>query len=228
MAPARSPSLAVSGLTALYLPGGIAVGLGAALPVSAIPTAGHPHLVRNVLSGVILLVAVFLASRAWGRVVGARTGCPDPARMGRVAGFAFAPVLMAAGITLGLLEPVFVGAGAARGLPLHVVFRILFMAATLLVAGVTAAALTAAAGRRAAALRVGLEVGVGGGLAFFLAALGMDALGWRVGAPGAAERATMLVVTLVGCLAAALAAGGVLGARLSGPSRARDLPASGA
>jgi hypothetical protein len=160
-------------------------------------------------------VVVFLASRAWGRALGRRAGCPDPARMGRVAGFVFAPVMMAAALVLGLLEPVFVRAGAARGLPIHVVFGILFVAATFLVAGATALALHRVARTRRAALPHALAVGGAAGLAFLGVALGMDAMGWRVGAPDAAERATMLVVTLLGCLAAALAGGAVLGRGLA-------------
>lgn len=211
MATRRSPGLAGAGVTALYLLGGIALGLAVALPISAIPTPGNSHVARNTLSGVALLVVVFLASRAWGRAIGRRVGCPDPARMGRVAGFVFAPAMMAAAVVLGLLEPVFVRAGAARGLPIHVVFGILFVAATFLVAGVTAFAVGRVAGTRRAALPHALAVGGAAALAFFGVALGMDAIGWRVGAPDAAQRATMLVVTLLGCLAAALGGGAVLG-----------------
>ena len=40
-----------------------------------------------------------------------------------------------------------------------------------------------------------LRVGLTAGLAFLAVNLGMEALGWQVGGPGAAERATMLTVT---------------------------------
>ena len=46
--------------------------------------------------------------------------------------------------------------------------------------------------------------------AFFVADILMDLAGWRVGAPGAAERATMLTVMMVGNLAAAVAGGAML------------------
>jgi hypothetical protein len=39
----------------------------------------------------------------------------------------------------------------------------------------------------------------------------MDSLGWRVGAPGAGERATMLVVMMSGSIGASLCGGGALG-----------------
>jgi hypothetical protein len=43
----------------------------------------------------------------------------------------------------------------------------------------------------------------------------MEALGWVVGGPGAAERTTMLTVLFVGDAAAAFAAGAVLGMTLA-------------
>jgi hypothetical protein len=48
----------------------------------------------------------------------------------------------------------------------------------------------------------------------------MDKAGWRIGAPDAARRATMIVVTSLGALAAALAGGAVLGYFL--PTAARQ------
>ena len=44
-------------------------------------------------------------------------------------------------------------------------------------------------------------------LAFLAVNLGMEALGWQVGGPGAEERATMLTVLFVSSLGAALAGG---------------------
>ena len=43
----------------------------------------------------------------------------------------------------------------------------------------------------------------------------MEALGWQVGGPGAAERATMLTVLFVSNLGAALAGGAMLGMTLA-------------
>jgi len=60
------------------------------------------------------------------------------------------------------------------------------------------------------------------GLAFLAADLTMDALGWRVGAPGAAERATMITVLLVSSLGAALAGGAAIGLLLSQKSTPGD------
>ena len=60
------------------------------------------------------------------------------------------------------------------------------------------------------------------GLAFLAADLTMDALGLRVGAPGAAERATMITVLLVSSLGAALAGGAAIGLLLSQKSTPGD------
>jgi hypothetical protein len=48
----------------------------------------------------------------------------------------------------------------------------------------------------------------------------MEAAGWVVGAPGAAERATMLTVMFAGNLGAALAGGAVMAIRLDAAARA--------
>src|SRR5438477_464070 len=57
-----------------------------------------------------------------------------------------------------------------------------------------------------------------GGAAFLAVDLLMDALGWRVGAPGAAEHFTMLTVMFSGDFVAALAAGAVIGLLLDQPA----------
>lgn len=208
-------------MTAFYLLGGLAVGLGLALPISAIPTPGHPHVARNVLSGLVLLAVLTIASRAWGRALAAQVGDTDVARHGRVAALSFASALIAVAVVLGLLEPVFVEAGAGQGLPIHVVFGLLFVPSAFFVAGITAWALARIRQPGRAAVALALRVGGAAALAFLATTVGMDAIGWRVGAPGAAQRATMLVVTLVGCLAAALAGGALLGRGLQAVSRAQ-------
>ena len=207
--------LAAARITALYLLGGIAVGLGFALPISAVPTPGALHGVRNTASGVVMFAVLVIASRAWGRAIASQTGCPDPRRIGTVAALVFAPMLIAVGIVLGLLEPLFVRLGAAEGLPIHVVFTLLFVPSAFLVAGVTALAMGWMVNNVQTALLLALQTGAAAAVAFLAVDLFMDAIGWRVGAPGAARRATMLVVTLLGSLGAALAGGAVLGIGLS-------------
>lgn len=216
---ARSPARTGAWVTALYLLGGIAAGLGAALPISEIPTPGHPHVARNVVSGVVLLAVVIATSWLWGRTIAARTGCAEPRSFGKRAAASFAPTFMAVATALGVLEPVFAGAGAAHGYPIHVVFGMLFVPATFLVASITTFALRFSRAEWRTALQLALAVGGAAAMAFLAVIVAMDTIGWRVGAPGAAERATMLVVSLTGTLAAALAAGAVLGRGLTSSRR---------
>jgi hypothetical protein len=64
-------------------------------------------------------------------------------------------------------------------------------------------------------MRLAANAGAAALLTFLAVDLLMYALGWRVGAPNAGRRATMLVVTALSASAAAIAAGGAIGARLS-------------
>ena len=59
------------------------------------------------------------------------------------------------------------------------------------------------------------RVGLAAGGAFLAVNLIMQAAGWVVGAPGAAERATMLTVMGLGNIGAALGGGGVMGQLLA-------------
>ncbi|MFQ5890957.1 MAG: hypothetical protein ACE5JR_13075 [Gemmatimonadota bacterium] len=103
---------------------------------------------------------------------------------------------------------------SGSALPIHVVFTILFVPAAFFVAGVTALAVGVALKDWARAGRLAVCTGLAAAAAFLAVDVLMDLAGWRVGAPGAASRATMLTVTLAGSLAGALAGGGVLGALL--------------
>ena len=60
-----------------------------------------------------------------------------------------------------------------------------------------------------------VRIGVSSGSVSPAVNLGMEALGWQVGGPGAAERATMLTVLFVSNLGAALASGAMLGMTLA-------------
>ena len=65
--------------------------------------------------------------------------------------------------------------------------------------------------------RLGARLAVSAGVAALVTFLAVDllmySLGWRVGAPNAARRATMLVVTVISASAAAVTAGAAIGAR---------------
>jgi hypothetical protein len=123
----------------------------------------------------------------------------------------YAPTVLLVGMALTVLENLIVEQRRGPELPIHVVFTLLFAPAALVVASVGALALGVALKRRGLALRLALGSGLVAGLTFLVVDLLMDALGYRVGAPGAAERSTMITVMLTSNIAASLAAGGVIG-----------------
>jgi hypothetical protein len=126
----------------------------------------------------------------------------------------FAPVTLGLGFVLILLEPVAVQR-FGQHIPIHRLFTLFFVPTAFLIAGIGAWAISIGLRDRQLAGSLLLRVGVAAALAFLAVNLAMDALGWRVGAPHAAERFTMLVVMFAGNLAAAFAGGFTLGWRLA-------------
>src|SRR5439155_17371379 len=122
-------------------------------------------------------------------------------------------------LTLGLLEDLIVGQQRGPQLPIHNVFTLLFGPAAAILAGASGAALGFGMRDRATAGRLAWMCAISGGCAFLVVNLTLDGLGWRVGAPGAAARSTMLATALLGNLAAALAGGSVIGWSARGWSR---------
>lgn len=196
-------------LAAGYLAGGLVLGLGAAVGLEEVPV--HvPQGTKPVAGALVLLVVLMVAGAGWGRQLARRAGSTAPGRAGRAGALSFGPITLGVGIALALLERV--SGQVGPGLPEHVLYGMLFVPAVLCVTGVTAGAVGRALGVPARPLAA--QAGLAAAGAFLVAALLMDAAGWRVGAPGAAARATMLVVTMVGNAAAALAGGAVVGVRL--------------
>ena len=97
-----------------------------------------------------------------------------------------------------------------REVPAAPAFGVLFSGAVLLVVGATALALALGAGRPRAAATA-LACGGAAMLAFAAVAAAFHLAGWRVGAPGAEARFTMLVVTGAGLFAATVAGGAAVG-----------------
>jgi hypothetical protein len=88
----------------------------------------------------------------------------------------------------------------------------LFVPASFFVAAASAWIVGVGLRRNAGEQRMlALTTGLAAAGAYFLVYLVMDLAGWKVGAPDAGKRATMLVVTGLGSLAAALGGGGAIG-----------------
>ncbi len=172
----------------------------------------HPPPLNVALAALPALAGFASGAAAWGVLMGRLGGSRDTRRLALAGALGFGPLTLALAAGLGTLEPVIV---ASLGpLPIHRVFTLLFVPSAFLIAGVSAAALGLGLRRPRLALSLLWQVGLAAGLAFLAVNLLMEALGWVVGAPGAAERATMLTVLGVGVVGAALAGGAILGLAL--------------
>lgn len=206
-------------LTAGYLVGGMVAGVLLGRALDALPV---PVPLRRTLATAVALTAVIFAGAGWGRAVGRLAGSPEEKRLARAGALSFGPTVVFTGWALAVLEGAIVQRGWGPQLPIHIVFTLLFVPAAFLVAAVGGLGLGLALRSRRLAGKVALGAGCAAAAAFLLVDLLMDSIGWRVGAPGAAQRATMLTVTTLGSLAAALAAGAVIGTVVSRQVTARS------
>jgi hypothetical protein len=170
---------------------------------------------KAVLAALPALVCVIAGGALWGRAI-ARVARVDAVRRMMWAGaLGYGPTVILVGLALTALENLIVEQQRWPDLPLHVVFTLLFTPAALVVAAIAALAVGVALQRKDLAIRLAIGSGLVAGVTFLAVDLLMDALGYRVGAPGAAERATMVTVMLTSNIAASLAGGGFIGLLLS-------------
>jgi hypothetical protein len=212
IAPASRIQAAILGaaLTVLALVGGLMGGLigGSFTFHGLIGRASNP--LTYTLSAIVFGTGILSGSALWG-VGMARLARSPAARRAAWAGIlGFVPITVLLNFGLLAIEPIAVRAN----LPLHRLFTVLFVPSAFLIAGTSSLALGWALGWGRAAPALGLRVGLTAALAFLAVNLGMEALGWQVGAPGAEERGTMLTVLIVSNLGAALAGGAMLGLSL--------------
>ncbi|HJW91522.1 MAG TPA: hypothetical protein VJ436_12840 [Anaerolineales bacterium] len=209
----RSKTILLSALvTPLCLMGGVVIAiLLGSLVFEGLP--GHMRETWRIASAVVVALSGLLAGGAlWGlAMVGIhRTGNQRRTVLTSALGFGVTTILV--GLVLTRLEILTVEQGSGPQLPIHRIFTLLFAPAAAVIAGVGAGSLGIGFMDRRLATRLALGSALAGGLAFLCVNLTMEALGWVVGAPGAAERATMLTVMFSGNLAAALVGGAVIGA----------------
>lgn len=206
-------------LTTGYLFGGFAIGIGIG---SIVGTPGHGGvaLARNVLAGVAALACMIVGGARWGRELARRTDAADVSRATRAGALSFGPSAIAAGLVLTLFEGIIVEQHRGPALPIHVVYGLLFVPAVFFVA--SSSVLVIGAGLRLRTTKrwqLALICGTAAAAAHFVVYQAMDRAGWRIGAPDAARRATMIVVTSLGALAAAVAGGAALGFLLRAAGR---------
>jgi hypothetical protein len=208
----RSIVLRSALLTARDLVGGLLIGGGAGALIDGIGRSA-PTLAR-VLAVLVTTIVLIVSARIWGSDIERLATGSNPGAAGRAAAFTVAPIVVVVALALAGLEPMVVRRGARSGLDIRVVYALLFVPATLLIAGIGAFALGFGLYRAAFGMRLAIAAGGAAAAAFLTVDLLMDAFGWRVGAPDAGRRATMVVVTALGLVAAAIGAGGAIGALL--------------
>jgi hypothetical protein len=203
-------------LTVLTLFGGLLLGivLGTVL-FESLP--GHsvtsPSALHVTLGAIPAVTGLLVGAAYWGVLMGRFSRAKNQRHMALAGILGFVPVTIILAFVLLALEQIIAGYFGAE-LPIHRIFTLLFVPAAFLIAGISAWALGRGLPDPTLARRLLWQVGLAAALAFLFVNLVMEAMGWVVGAPGAAERTTMLVVLFAGNLGAALAGGGLLGFRL--------------
>jgi len=199
--------------TILTLFGGLLIGLVAGdfvfrlIPGSSIDNVKLGH---AAIAAVPALVGFFAGGAAWGVQMGRLAGVSDTRRMAAVGMLGFGPITIILAAGLGVGEP-FIVESIGSGTAIHRIFTLLFVPSAFLIAGVSAYAVGKGLRNHRLAVSLLWRVGFAAAITFLLINLIMESLGWIVGAPGAAERATMITVMAAGNLGAALIGGGILG-----------------
>lgn len=215
------PALAGALHTFLWLFGGLAAGLVLGNVVFEGFRAHTGDILAGITGAVFPVAGLVAGSALWGVFMGRLAGVTDRRAMARAGIVGFVPVTLGMGVLLQALEPVALRL-LGQWVPIHRLFTLFFVPTAYIIVAVAAQRLAGAAGHGAARV-VARRAGLAAAVAFLVVNLGMDALGWRVGAPGAAERFTMLVVMFAGNVGAALAGGGVLGMALGVPRGRHDM-----
>jgi hypothetical protein len=213
IAPAARVYAAILGaaLTVLALDGGLIVSFMVGHVISQALEGRLPSPLSLALTVIVSSASMLGGCAFWGVGMArlARIQVSKRAAWAGILGFLPITVLLALGLQVA--EPIVF----SSNLPLHRLFTLLFVPSAGLIAGASSLALGGALGWGRAAPALALRVGLTAALAFLVVDLGMEALGWQVGGPGAAERATMLTVLFAGNLGAALAGGAMLGMTLA-------------
>ncbi len=200
-------------ITVLTLFGGILVGVALGnLVFRSLPghSVTNPEPAHVIVTTIPLLIGLLAGGAGWGLLIGRLSHRNDGRRMALAGILGFTPVTLLMTFGLLWLEPIAIE-GIGSQYPIHRVFTFLFVPTAFLIAGISASALGIGLRDNKLAQSLFWRVGLAAALTFLVVNLAMEAAGWVVGAPRAAERLTMLVVMSLGNIGAALAGGGLLG-----------------
>jgi hypothetical protein len=205
-------------LTVLTLFGGLLIGLAAGdlvfhlIPGSSVEDVKLGH---AAIAALPALVGFLAGGAAWGVQMGRLAGNSETRRLSLAGMLGFAPITILLAAGLGLAEPAIVGYLGARGQPIQRVFTLLFVPSAFIIAGVSAWAIGRGIGNPKLARSLFWQIGLTAASTFLVVNLVMESLGWVIGAPNAAERATMLTVLALGNITAAITAGALMGWKLT-------------
>jgi hypothetical protein len=206
----KRPILASAVITVVSLMGGVIVGVGIDTLVDRLPF----HAPDQTLV-LLAIIPIFGGGALWGFLFTRIHGLPNRTGVSIAGSLSFGFGVIGAATLLGSLERALVEGHRLPGVPIHVIFTLLFVPATFLVATIGSSVILIVSGNRANWFRSALTAGLVAALSFLIMDLLLDALGMRVGVPRAAERFTMLTVAFLSSTAAAFSAGAILGNVLS-------------
>ncbi len=208
------PALYGAFLTPLMLVGGLLVSTAVGNFVFAGLPAQLNEPLRIALAAISAVSGMAIGSALWGIAMGKLARSNQRRRMAWAGILGFVPITLVLGLVLQAIEPI-AAAGLGAQIPLHRLFMLLFVPTALLIAGAGGLALGFGLRNRRLAWRLALRAGGAAAAAFLAVNVGMEALGWQVGAPHAVERLTMLTVLLVSDVGAAVASGATIGSLLA-------------
>jgi len=200
-------------ITVLTLFGGILVGVALGnLVFRSLPghSVTNPEPTHVIVTTIPLLIGLLAGGAGWGLLIGRLSHRNDGHRMAVAGILGFAPVTLLMTFGLLWLEPIAIERIGSQ-FPIHRVFTFFFVPTAFLIAGISASALGIGLRDKKLARSLFWRVGLAAALTFLVVNLAMEAAGWVVGAPRAAERLTMLVVMSLGNIGAALAGGRIAG-----------------
>jgi hypothetical protein len=214
----ESPTLRGALSTAMTLFGGLLVGLLAgSLTFRLIPgsNVNDVRLGHAAIAATPAVIGIMAGGAFWGRQMGQIAQTNHMIRLTWAGALGFGPVAALLALGLGIAEPAIVARLSQLNQPIHRVFTLLFVPSAFLIAGISAWAIGLALRDNKLAWSLLWQVGLTAGVTFLIINLGMEAMGWVIGAPGAAERATMLTVMSLGNFCAAITGGALMGWQLN-------------
>ena len=203
--------LSSSLITGIGLAGGLAIGFLIANLTFESMNVHITGFLSGLLGFVVLLIGLGGGGALWGYGIAILFGASHPRYVARKAAVGFSFSTVAVGIALELVFGLLSSLGSSSSLPIHHAFTVVFVPSAGVMASLLSHWLTRWMGFSDLSLRSVISIGLVSAVSFLVVNIIMLQLGWIIGAPGAAERMTMITVMLLSNLGAALAGGAAFG-----------------